>query len=218
MQRGQPLIEINMSQPLFNKSVLAMVLKTSVEEQPAIDLMVEINMAIARELLRCVMWCPEEYLARLACGSQPLGVAFERDLSDFKIIFLGGLDQGLEDPWHSELMDEFELPPFPSLSQDRLGSEVFDTVATIAGISPRQRERLSQHVWLDDEATFENMVEMLMLNPRVTEGLRVKVMEVISVTYVHQLNDCPEQVYLTLQDRVGDQVWEQERRAARAKG
>jgi hypothetical protein len=200
---------------LFTKTDLAKILKTGVEHDTVTRYLEEIKNQMAGEILRCVVNCREPYLARLACGTQPLGVAFDANHKDFKIIFLYDDEAGLRDPWYPRALEEVTLPLIPALGESGTRSEVVEIAARIAGINRSQLERLTKQLQLDD-FPHESALEMLLLNPRVTEALRIQVLDRIADKYVPQLIDCPADIFGALQGRLSDQVWEDERRAAAA--
>lgn len=200
---------------LFTKSQLITILNTDVEHEHAGAFLEPIKTRMTQEVLRCVSDCPEAHLARLACGTQPLGVAFDTNLRDFKVIFTSDWENGLDDPWYPRALDQMHLPPVPSLGRSGRGSEVVSIAAKIGDISRRQRESLSK-LMAFDERQHENALELMMLNPRVTEGLRVLVLEGINNKYFAELAECPAQIYDAWQGCISDQIWENERRAAAA--
>ena len=201
--------------PLFNKSQLTTILNTNADHEDASVFLEPIKTRMTQEILRCVNDCPEAHLARLACGTQPLGVAFDTNLRDFKIIFTEGWENGLADPWYHRALDKMLLPTVPPLGESGRGSAPVAIASKIAGISRRQRERLTDLVKFD-EHPHENELELLMLNPRVTEGVRALVLDGINCKYAAQLTDCPAEIYDAWQGCISDQVWENEHRAAAA--
>ncbi len=201
--------------PLFIKSQLLTILSTDLEHDGASVFLEAIRTRMTQEVLRCVTDCPEAHLARLACGTQPLGVAFDTNLRDFKVIFTSDWENGLDDPWYPRALERMDLPPVPPLGQSGRSSEVVSIVAKIAEISRRQLESLT-NLLNGDEHEHEKALELMMLNPRVTEGVRRHVLEGINGKYLEQLTDCPAEIYYAWQGCISDEVWENERRAAAA--
>src|ERR1700712_2459325 len=115
--------------PLFQKSQLSVILNSSDESHADSGFLEKIKNRMADEMIRCVIHCPEQHLARLACGTQPMGIAFDANLLDFKIIFTHDDEHGLPDPWHPKALDEIGLPSFPPLGETGTASGAVDVAA-----------------------------------------------------------------------------------------
>ena len=213
---GRHLQFLDTKMPIFDKSDLAIILTHGLDHEAAIAYLEKIKWRLAQEILRCISECPPQHLAHLACGTQPLGVSFSANNTDFKVIFMNDGLGGLYDPWDRRALDHVNLPELTSLSESGDAAEVVEMAVEIADISQYQRARLEA---FSDLGTFNESpnvgyLELLMFNPRVTERLRAQVLERMSSEYLPQLAESLPEIYLTLQERLDDDRCEQERRAA----
>jgi hypothetical protein len=134
----------------------------------------QIRKRLKRDLPHLIKTCHQGNLAHLAFGQQPLGIVIVRERDDFAVRFLQDQGEGLPDPRDPYGWTDFLLPYLPALASTRRESayELVSEAMSIAALASHQRERL-----LHETPTYPQILELLMINPRVTSTIRRRVLD-----------------------------------------
>jgi hypothetical protein len=147
-------------------------------------------------------------LARLALGSQELGVSIRTDGSDFAVRFCRELHRGLLDPWAPRALSTVLLPDIPSIDQDSLVKEM----AKLSGFSEPELDKITRR-----PMSTEKLLVRLMCNAESIDALRQRVRAKFESAYFATLDEAADAIFTWICVRLEDNLWFAERRRMKSK-